>query len=157
MQLAAKLLLCLPLAHAAAVPATQPRADLIDRDPQLSTVIGGIAGEVIPGAIGGALQQLSTAISAGNLQGVLTQIRNLAPAKRPGSVDETRSILQSLSQRKPATILDYDALLIANGVLSGNVDGLFNFAQGAVSGAGGSNNRSVIRLSEFTIPLAQEN
>jgi len=146
MQLSAKLLLYLPLAHAAVVPAVRPRSDLVERDPQLGTVIGGIVGEVIPGAIGSTLQQLSTAISAGNLQGVLTQIRNLTPAKRPGSVDETRSILQAIGQKKPATILEYNALLIANGVLSGNVEGLFDFAQGVVSAAGGSNNRSVIRL-----------
>ncbi|KAH7025020.1 uncharacterized protein B0I36DRAFT_424657 [Microdochium trichocladiopsis] len=128
-----RLLLCLPLAHAAAVAV--PRQDInepVESDLQLGAVVGGLTS--------GLLGQLNTAISTGNLEGVLTQLRNLTPGNKPSSVAEVTSILQPIAQTKSATIIDYGAQLIANGILSGTVEGLFDFAQGAASGAGGSDN-----------------
>ncbi|KAJ1322930.1 triacylglycerol lipase [Microdochium nivale] len=132
MQPHAILLLCSRLAQAAAIIYPQYELDLTQRDPQLE--------QTVAGGIKGVLGQLTTAVSAGNAQGVITQLQNLAPEQRPGSIEEVMAALQAVTSARPATIIEYNAQLIARGILSGTVQDLLDFANGAVSAEGSSNN-----------------
>lgn len=126
------LLLCSRLAQAAAIIYPQHELNLAQRDPQL--------GQTVAGGINGVLGQLTTAVSSGNAQGVITQLQNLAPEQRPGSIEEVMAALQAVTSARPATIIEYNAQLIARGILSGTVQDLLDFANGAVSAEGSSNN-----------------
>lgn len=109
----------------AAAP-SDPRTTLQDR--QLDGVVKGVLGDI------------SNALDNEDRDGVLSALHKLQPAKTPASVEEAVSIVQAVANSSYPTVVEYSAHLIANGIISGTVEGLFDYAKGLVSDENSSDN-----------------
>lgn len=96
--------------------------------------------ETVPlerGLVSGLLNRVSDAVKDGDGDGVLDAMHGLVPTKTPKSVEEASAIIESIAATaSPSSLAEYNAQLMANGILFGTVDqlfDLFDYAEGLVS------------------------
>ncbi|KAF2223169.1 hypothetical protein BDZ85DRAFT_296354 [Elsinoe ampelina] len=118
------------LAAAVAIPAPQPIAvPNASQDPS-ELEERQIIGDLLSGVLGG----IKDAVSKGNVDGILSNLRKATPTSSPSSVDQARQrIAQIVQNSKPANIFEYSALLQANGLISGTLTTLIDGIAGQFS------------------------
>lgn len=106
-------------------------------------MIDGLVGGVVnglDGVVSGLLGTLHDAVEAGDIDEVLDVLRKLKPTKTLASVEEASAVVKQIVTSTPSSIIELQGQLIANGVISGTVDDLFNFASGLATNKSGHSN-----------------
>ncbi|KAH7128942.1 hypothetical protein EDB81DRAFT_888716 [Dactylonectria macrodidyma] len=106
-------------------------------------LIGGLVGGIVnrlDDVTSDLLGTLHDAVEAGEIEGVLDVLRKLKPTRTLANVEEASAIVEQIVTLTPSSVIELQGQLIANGVISGTVDDLFNFASGIASNKSGHAN-----------------
>lgn len=98
---------------------------------------------LVTGLLGDVVQDIDSALQAGQWSSVLSNLRKATPTATPTAIPQAFSTLSSIHAASPSSLYDYDAALVANGLVSGTVDSLLSFVQGALTGENSDANMSV--------------
>lgn len=127
-------------ATASAIPSQdRPSAQQLEDRQLVGGLVGGVLGTVDK-TVSGLLGSLDHAIKNGDRDGVLDILRKLKPARKITSVEEATAVMKKIADAKPKNVLEYQALLVANGLIEGTVEDLFAFVKGYASGKSGHDN-----------------
>ncbi|CAJ2507113.1 Uu.00g082990.m01.CDS01 [Anthostomella pinea] len=111
------------VASGAAVPGSKSQSSVTEK----RQLVGGLLSDVL------GLLNLRTALGSGNRNGVLRALEGFAPKTSPTSVAQASAVLEAITTSSPTTLPEFNARMITNGIISGSVGELFNFAQGTVT------------------------
>lgn len=119
---------------------TEPGVGFEDRS-LVDGLVGGLVGG-LDDLVGGLLDEIHDAVNDGDRDRVLSAMHSLEPTKTPDSVEHASSIVEALAATATAsTLIEFNAHLIANGIISGTVEDIFDYAEGLVSEENSSDNR----------------
>lgn len=108
----------------ASSPTVQERQLLKGALDNLNGAVDGIVVNLVKGLLG----QIHNAIQAGDRDSVLNAVKKLVPTATPTNVQEASSIIEAVAKAKHTNVLEYSSHLIANGIVSGSVPDLLEFA-----------------------------
>ncbi|KAF4444286.1 hypothetical protein F53441_11194 [Fusarium austroafricanum] len=124
----------------AAAPSQLTGAEFEKRQ-DLTGLVDGTANALV-GSIVGLPNSLIDAINNGDREKTLDILQELNPVKKPKNIDDASAITKAVAKAKPDNIVEYSAQMIANGIISGSTDDLFDYAKGLGSEENGSNNKN---------------
>jgi hypothetical protein len=105
--------------------------------PGLDGVVDGVVDGIVVNLVKGLLGQIHNAIEAGDRDGILNAVKKLVPTATPTSVEGAHKVIEAVAKAKHTNILEYSSHLIANGIISGSVGDLLQYAQGVNSDKNG--------------------
>jgi hypothetical protein len=118
-------------------------APLEERNKAVSGLVSGVL-DGVDGFVRGLLGNLDNAVNRGDRDEVIDILRQVKPSKGSfTTTEEAFSRVRDIAHQsgKDLNIFDFAAQLMANGLISGTVDGLFDYVQGFSSNESSSNNK----------------
>lgn len=121
-------------------PTLEDRQILGDLGKAVDGVVQGVGSGVVVGLVQGLLDQIHNALEANDRDGAIDAVKQLVPTATPTNIDGASRVIEFLGTATPSNIVEYNAHLIANGIISGSVGDLLALADGFVSGENSHSN-----------------
>jgi hypothetical protein len=131
--------------HAAAAPyffESQPMPTLDDRSllKGFRKFLGGIAGVAFDDAVGGLLQQVESAVNAGDRDALLNAMQNLKPTASPTNVEDASSAIKAVAMERPSSLFEFNSKLVANGIIFGTMPEILGNTKNSRTGENSNQN-----------------
>ncbi|KFA81208.1 hypothetical protein S40288_07527 [Stachybotrys chartarum IBT 40288] len=131
--------------HAAAAPyffERQPMPTLDNRSllKGFRKFLGGIAGVAFDDAVGGLLQQVESAVNAGDRDALLNAMQNLKPTASPTNVEDASSAIKAVATERPSSLFEFNSKLVANGIIFGTMPEILGNAKDSRTGENSNQN-----------------
>jgi hypothetical protein len=124
-----------------AVPSAQrPSPHHLENRELVSGLVGGVV-DGLDDVVSGLLGELKQAVRQRDRDQVLDILGKIKPARNITDIDEAIKAVTEVSKSEPPNTIEYQARLVANGIITGTVSDLLDYAEGFVTGESGSNNR----------------
>ena len=129
------------LVAVSAVPGAQKPAphDLENRQ-LVSGLLGGVTNG-LDDAVSSLLGDLKQAVRRHDRSKVVDILGNIKPTRNITDINEAIKAVTEVSKSDAPNLIEYQARLVANGIITGTVSDLLDYAEGLVTGESGSNNK----------------
>ena len=92
-------------------------------------------------AVSSLLGDLKQAVRRRDRSKVVDILGNIKPTRNITDINEAIKAVTEVSKSDAPNLIEYQARLVANGIITGTVSDLLDYAEGLVTGESGSNNK----------------